>query len=264
MSILLTFNICILVLLISSNLLTANSPQRRFEYKWSFKGPHLVQSDGSIPFWEHGGHAIASDESIRITPSLRSKKGYVWASNQSNFVNWEIEVSFRVSGRGRVGADGLAIWYTEEKGTEGTVFGSTDKWKGLGVFLDSFDNDNMHNNPYISAMSNDGTLEYSHMTDGIDQQLGGCVRDFRNKPYPVRVKIEYFQKALTIWLNNGMSNDKTDYELCLRIGHVELPPSGHFGVSGATGGVADDHDVNSFLTYSLVVKDEKDAIAIAK
>ena len=81
--------------------LKAALPHRRFEYKYSFKGPNLVQRDGSIPFWDHGGRkcirrylpaaqllvclfngrflflpdAIASDESIRITPSLRSKKG---------------------------------------------------------------------------------------------------------------------------------------------------------------------------------------------
>ena len=30
-------------------------PHRRFEYKYSFKGPHLVQSDGSVPFWAHAG-----------------------------------------------------------------------------------------------------------------------------------------------------------------------------------------------------------------
>ena len=32
-----------------------NEPRRRFEYKLSFKGPLLVQRDGSIPFWTHGG-----------------------------------------------------------------------------------------------------------------------------------------------------------------------------------------------------------------
>ena len=35
-----------------------------------------------------------------------------------------------------------ALWFTEQKGSEGQVFGSNDQWKGLGVFLDSFDNDN--------------------------------------------------------------------------------------------------------------------------
>ena len=28
---------------------------KRFEYKLSFKGPHLVFKDGTVPFWEHGG-----------------------------------------------------------------------------------------------------------------------------------------------------------------------------------------------------------------
>jgi len=32
-----------------------SEPRRRFEYKLSFKGPLLVQRDGSIPFWTHGG-----------------------------------------------------------------------------------------------------------------------------------------------------------------------------------------------------------------
>lgn len=33
----------------------AELPHRRFEYKYSFKGPHLVQSDGTVPFWAHAG-----------------------------------------------------------------------------------------------------------------------------------------------------------------------------------------------------------------
>lgn len=229
----------------------SSSPHKRFEYKLSFKGPHLVQKDGTIPFWEHGGHAIASDESIRITPSLRSKKGHVWSKVKSSLKHWEIEVSFRVSGRGRIGADGLAIWYTAEKGTDGPVFGSSDKWNGLGVIFDSFDNDGQHNNPYVMAMVNDGTQQYDHNSDGSSQQLGGCLRDFRNKPFPVRARIEYYQNALTVFIHNGMTNNIDDYELCLRAENVYLPAEGYFGVSAATGGLADDHDVTSFLTHSL-------------
>lgn len=33
----------------------AELPKARFEYKLSFKGPHLVQRDNSIPFWEYSG-----------------------------------------------------------------------------------------------------------------------------------------------------------------------------------------------------------------
>lgn len=37
---------------------TQSSYRRKFEYKLSFKGPHLVQTDGTIPFWEHFGSML--------------------------------------------------------------------------------------------------------------------------------------------------------------------------------------------------------------
>jgi len=33
--------------------------RKKFEYKLSFKGPHLVQKDGTIPFWEHFGSTLS-------------------------------------------------------------------------------------------------------------------------------------------------------------------------------------------------------------
>lgn len=127
---------------------------------------------------------IASSDSVRVAPSLKSQKGAIWTKRQTTFDWWEIEIAFRISGRGRIGADGLvinelnahfrqfngiiwicwqAIWYTTEKGDyNGDVFGSSDKWNGLGLFFDSFDNDNKHNNPYVMAVLNDGTKNFDH------------------------------------------------------------------------------------------------------
>ena len=42
------------------------------------------------------------------------------------------------------------------------MFGSSDQWNGLGIFFDSFDNDNKHNNPYIMAILNDGSKVFDH------------------------------------------------------------------------------------------------------
>ena len=67
---------------------------------------------------------------MRITPSLRSQKGSIWSSMATNFDWWEVELQFRVTGRGRIGADGLAFWYTQTKGVEGPV-------SDLGMILDS-------------------------------------------------------------------------------------------------------------------------------
>lgn len=88
-------------------------------------------------------------------------------------------------------------------------------------------------------------------SDGTTQLLSGCLRDFRNKPFPTRARIEYYQNTLTVLFNNGMTQNPNEYEMCLRAEGVYLPKAGYFGVSAATGGLADDHDVYHFLTTSL-------------
>lgn len=91
----------------------------------------------------------------------------------------------------------------------------------------------------------------AQISDGTTQLLSGCLRDFRNKPFPTRARIEYYKNTLTVLFNNGMTQNPDEYELCLRSENVVLPPNGYFGVSAATGGLADDHDVYHFLTTSL-------------
>jgi len=256
-----------LVLLSLCALVGSQSPEdaihRRFEYKYSFKGPHIVQKDNSIPFWEYSGSALASPDQVRITPSLRSKKGALWTKASTTFEFWEVEVALRVSGRGRIGADGVALWYTSERGKEGDVYGSSDEWKGVGVFFDSFDNDGLQNNPYIMVVLNDGTKKFHHQTDGRDQQIAGCLKDFRNKPFPVKAKLEYVKNVLTLSISNGLTKED-NYEICVRAENIFLPQNGFFGMSAATGGLADDHDVLSFLTHSITDPTDRDKLAAAE
>ena len=103
-----------------------------------------------------------------MCPSIKSRKGWVWAKNAYSHPHWMIDVSLKVTGRLKHGADGMvcqhsarllttftlllsfathftqAIWFTQTAGTgEGQVFGNTETWNGLGVMLDSFDNDGL-------------------------------------------------------------------------------------------------------------------------
>ncbi|XP_019738351.1 protein ERGIC-53 [Hippocampus comes] len=228
------------------------APPRRFEYKYSFKWPHLVQANGTIPFWIHMGNAIPSAEQVRLAPSLKSQRGSAWCKNKASFNHWEVEVMFRVTGRGRMGADGLAIWFTDAQGYLGPVYGSSDKWNGVGIFFDSFDNDGKKNNPAVIVVGNNGKNIYDHKQDGSTQALGTCLRDFRNKPYPIRAKVTYYKKTLTVMISNGFTADKDDYEFCTKVDNMIIPAEGFFGLSAATGTVADDHDVFSFLLYQLM------------
>jgi mannose-binding lectin 1 len=47
-------------------------------------------------------------------------------------------------------------------------------------------------------MVNDGTKSYDHHLDGSGQIQGSCIRDFRNKPLPIRLKIEYINQGLSV------------------------------------------------------------------
>ena len=89
--------------------------------------------------------------------------GWVWNKLKFAYSDWMVDVKLRISGRMKNGADGMGFWFTEEKSGEGgPTFGGPESWKGLGLFLDSFDNDGQQDNPKIQIVINDGTTKYNH------------------------------------------------------------------------------------------------------
>jgi hypothetical protein len=56
----------------------------------------------------------------------------------STFEWWEVEIDFRVTGRGRFGADGMTFWFTTERSHDGSVFGSS----GVDITIIFFVTDN--------------------------------------------------------------------------------------------------------------------------
>jgi mannose-binding lectin 1 len=48
---------CSIIYVLAFNDPSATNPSlvKRFEYKLSFKGPHLAFKDGTVPFWTFGG-----------------------------------------------------------------------------------------------------------------------------------------------------------------------------------------------------------------
>lgn len=49
-------------------------------------------------------------------------------------------VTFRFGGGSRIGGEGMALWLVEKPET-GPVLGGADYWKGLAIFIDTYDND---------------------------------------------------------------------------------------------------------------------------
>ena len=69
----------------------------------------------------------------------------------------------------------MALWLTKQRAIGGPVFGSTDKFEGLGIFFDTYKNNRPGVTfPYVMAMLGDGKTSYDKDTDGKDQELAGC------------------------------------------------------------------------------------------
>ena len=50
---------------------------------------------------------ILDNGKIRLASSVKSQKGAIWTERAVNVDWWKIDVAFHVSGKGRLGADGL-------------------------------------------------------------------------------------------------------------------------------------------------------------
>ncbi|CAL1547677.1 unnamed protein product [Lymnaea stagnalis] len=211
-----------------------------------------------VPHWDFLGSTIVTNSHIRLTPDRQSKFGAIWNNVHCSSQNWELHIQFKVHGSGKaLFGDGFAVWYTRERMQPGSVFGSIDRFVGLAVFLDTYSNHNgphNHNHPYISAMISNGSLQYDHDTDGTHTQLAGCEAQFRNKNYDTYLAIRYERNLLTV--STDIDN-KSGWKECFSVSGIKLPIGYYFGVSAATGDLADNHDVISIKFYDLDTDDGK-------
>ncbi|KAJ1525250.1 hypothetical protein ONE63_010075 [Megalurothrips usitatus] len=214
----------------------------------------------TVPFWDFMGSTMVTSNYVRITPDLQSSQGSLWNTVPCNVRNWEIQVHFKVHGKGKdLFGDGMAIWYAKDRMTPGPVFGNMDYHHGLAIVLDTYSNHNgphNHQHPYISAMVNNGTLHYDHDRDGTHTQLAGCEAKLRNLDHDTYIAIRYEQDILSV--STDIEN-KAAWKECFSVRGIRLPTGYYFGITAATGDLSDIHDVLSVRLYELdVPNDVKD------
>ncbi|XP_069679328.1 vesicular integral-membrane protein VIP36 [Periplaneta americana] len=211
----------------------------------------------TIPYWDFMGSTMVTNNYVRLTPDSQSKQGALWNSVPCSVRNWELQVHFKVHGRGKdLYGDGFAIWYAKDRMIPGLVFGNMDFFQGLAVILDTYSNHNgphNHQHPYISAMVNNGSLHYDHDRDGTHTQLAGCEAKFRNLDHDTHIRIRYERDVLTV--STDIEN-KAAWKECLSVQGVRLPTGYFFGMTAATGDLSDIHDIMSVRLYELDLPDD--------
>ncbi|KAF7495360.1 VIP36-like protein [Sarcoptes scabiei] len=222
-------------------------PQKEHSLMKPYQGTGMT-----IPNWDILGHTIVSNSFIRITPDQQSKHGGLWNKFPITFPYWETHIEFKISGHGKdLFGDGMAIWYVRHPMQLGKVFGSADFFWGLGLFLDTYANQNgahSHSHPYISAMVNNATMGYDHDRDGTHTELAGCEAKLRTSEHDTYLAIRYHNDTLSVMTDVDGSGQWTE---CFVAPGVFLPTGLYLGVTAATGDLSDNHDIISIKTYRL-------------
>lgn len=189
---------------------------------------------------------------IRLTSNRPSQMGWLWSKVPLTATNWEIEVEFKIGGKDNLFGDGFAMWITKQRAQLGPVFGSVDKFEGLGIFFDTYKNNRPGTVfPYVMAMVGDGQTSYDKDTDGKNQEFAGCsARGIRHSSVPSKFRLTYFQdKQLKLELQYKKEDD---WILCFETNEPPtIPNVAYLGFSSETGELSDNHDIVSINAKNL-------------
>ncbi|XP_066553580.1 VIP36-like protein isoform X1 [Amia ocellicauda] len=228
--------------------------------------PYQGVGSASSSHWDLMGNAMVTTEQVRLTQDMQSKQGAVWSRIPCHLKDWELQVHFKIHGQGKknLNGDGLAVWYTKERMQSGPVFGNMDFFTGLGLFVDTYPNEEKQQEaqkkrytprtqrifPYVSAMVGNGTVSYDHERDGRPTELGGCTALVRNLNHDTFLVVRYVRRRLTVMID---IDGKHEWRDCLDLPGVWLPQGYYFGASAITGDLSDNHDLISLKLYQLTV-----------
>ncbi|KAF3022450.1 hypothetical protein G7054_g1573 [Neopestalotiopsis clavispora] len=214
--------------------------------------PYL-DSDMASRWYDFGGDAIVrTDSYIRLTSNQPSQNGWLFSRVPLTATNWEIEVEFKIHGKNQLYGDGFAMWLTKERGKLGPVFGHSDEFEGLGIFVDTYKNNRPGVVfPYVMAMVGDGKTSYNKNNDGKDAEFAGCsARGIRHSSVPTKLRLTYFQdKSLKLELQYKKEDD---WALCFETNEPpSIPSVTYLGFSAETGELSDNHDIISVRAKNL-------------
>ena len=252
----------------AADVISSNSMMRPYE-------DHDLLGARVITNWAAGGDAAIKKHFIRLTTDRQSKRGWIMNSENVARSDWVATLHFRVSGQGdRLFGDGMALWFIDDAAAALSSPGSTpilggpSQFRGFGILLDTFKNAGASVHKDVSVVVNDGTKE-QHEWTGL--ALKGCDADFRyhekrddfdaSKSFsalrvsfkagsgtaePVRaghVRVDIDKRGTGEWESCVAEFDLTEDMPFLS---KKWSTSARFGLSAATGGLADNHDVISF------------------
>lgn len=208
--------------------------------------------------WTYGGSAEAKKHFVRLTTDRQSKKGYLWQTQPLGRDTFSAILTFRISGLGkRWFGDGIGLWFTNHQSfVAGVNHGFTDSFTGIGIVVDTFVNpEHKGGHKDVSIQINDGSKDIDRINDEVRIGCDAAIRYHEQAATfdPVhsmsRLKVKIEKQRLVVEID---ANSNGRWIACHE---VTLPFSENWlesttiGITGATGALADNHDVIRFEAF---------------
>jgi len=215
--------------------------------QYSFKAPFDAEASDPLPGWTSIRSTLIDRDYVRLTSDKRNERGLLSGSEPFTSQTVELTLEFHIHSPSSTGADGMVLWMTDKPIAPGTTFGGPARWNGVAVIMDTYDNNGEDPHPFIMLHYNDGYKDFEFAHDGASTYLGGCYADYRNQDRSfLHLFIEKGQISLLVD-ETGEGN----WKVCAGPIAVTMPEEYYFGLSAATGGYSDFHDVLAFSVNSM-------------
>lgn len=236
---------------------TASNPDLRADAIMPMRTHSLfapyVDSSLQNSYWDYGGDAIIdTNRYVILTQDRKNESGWIWSRLPVDANDFEITSEFLVKGKSSTNSgDGFAMWLTSGRATPGPVFGSQDRWTGLGIMFDTYAN-TPHNGffPRISIVENDGSKSYDIRTDGNGQDLAQCAMQLRHAPAETRLRFTYVKD---VYMELAIQNKEwNQWNKCFKVPPVPFKSRPFLGFTASTGDVTDSHNIVSVWANKIV------------
>lgn len=183
--------------------------------------------------WTLSSQSSVQNDAIQLTASLNNQAGYIYfdsAQNLANCSQFTVSFDFKISNSSSPTADGITFFYITSPPSgfiAGGGIGLPSNPNGLVTILDTYNNDNISNNPLVSLRRFVGTGDY---VEG--STTGQLTPDAGNQFFITdgnwhTCVIHYSFGTVTVSFDNNPP---------LMTGTTTLSLNGYFGFSASTGG----------------------------